>query len=403
MARTKSAKKKPSICLVMIVKDESKVIKRCIDSVKDHIDYWVICDTGSTDGTQQIIKDLMGEYKIEGELHEREWKDYGTNRTESLELSKGKCDYRLIIDADDFLEVNEGAKPFENLVEDSYKILIKLGSISYFRTQFIKSDQDWKYIGVLHEYLEGPKEEQLTEGFIEGSLMIASVSGDKREGSNGKNKYHNDALTFEKELAKSGDELNNDLRSRYQFYLGQSYRDAEMFDRSIEAYQKRADMGGWVEEVYISLYMIAKIKNAMNKPEEEIVNAYLKAWEYRPVRLEAAYNLIRYLVSKKRYFLGLTIAGMCMRMHPCEDILFVESDIWSWKMSDEYSVLAYYTGNIKEAYYSCRGIVEAPVFNQITGEEKERILKNYEIFENVFTDMEEKRMSKEAAPEEIGQ
>jgi hypothetical protein len=141
----------------------------------------------------------------------------------------------------------------------------------------------------------------------------------------------------------------------------------------------------------------------MNKPEEEIVNAYLKAWEYRPVRLEAAYNLIRYLVSKKRYFLGLTIAGMCMRMHPCEDILFVESDIWSWKMSDEYSVLAYYTGNIKEAYYACRGIVEAPVFNQIGEDEKQRILKNYEIFENVFTDMEEKRMSNEAATAEISQ
>ena len=72
-------------------------------------------------------------------------------------------------------------------------------------------------------------------------------------------------------------------------------------------------------------------------------------------------------------------------------------------MSDEYSVLAYYTGNIKEAYYSCRGIVESPVFNQIGEDEKQRILKNYEIFENVFTDMEEKRMSKESVPEEISQ
>jgi glycosyltransferase involved in cell wall biosynthesis len=398
MAKSKKSKEKTSICLVMIVKDESKVIKRCIDSVKDYIDYWVICDTGSTDGTQDVIKNLMKEYKIDGELHEREWKDYGTNRTESLELSNGKCDYRLIIDADDFLEVQEGANPFNNLTEDSYKILIKLGSISYYRTQFVKSDQDWKYVGVLHEYLEGPKDS--SEGFIENSLMIASVSGDKREGSNGKNKYYTDALTFEKELAKSEDELNNDLRSRYQFYLGQSYRDAEMYDRSIEAYQKRADMGGWAEEVYVSLYMIAKIKNAMNKPDDEIVNAYLKAWEYRPIRLEAAYHLIRYLVTQKRYFLGLTIAGMCMRMHPCNDILFVEGDIWTWKMSDEYSVLAYYTGNIKDAYYSCRAIVENPIFNEIEPSEKDRILKNYEIFENVFMESEAKKSEKEIAAEQ---
>ena len=101
----------PSICLVMIVKNESQVIKKCLESVKDYIHYWVICDTGSTDGTQQIIKEEMERYNIPGELHESEWKDFGTNRSESLALSKGKCDYRLIIDADDILEVEEGKIP----------------------------------------------------------------------------------------------------------------------------------------------------------------------------------------------------------------------------------------------------------------------------------------------------
>ena len=43
----------------MIVKNESKVIERCLGSVKDFINYWVIVDTGSTDGTQQIIKNFM--------------------------------------------------------------------------------------------------------------------------------------------------------------------------------------------------------------------------------------------------------------------------------------------------------------------------------------------------------
>ena len=61
--------KRPSLCLVMIVKNESKVIKRCIDSVKDYIDNWVIVDTGSTDGTQKLIIDIMDEYGIKGELH----------------------------------------------------------------------------------------------------------------------------------------------------------------------------------------------------------------------------------------------------------------------------------------------------------------------------------------------
>ena len=41
----------------MIVKNESAVIKRCLDSVKEIIDYWVIIDTGSTDDTKEIIQD----------------------------------------------------------------------------------------------------------------------------------------------------------------------------------------------------------------------------------------------------------------------------------------------------------------------------------------------------------
>ena len=54
-------KSQPTICLTMIVKNESQVIRRCIDSVKDYISYWVIVDTGSTDGTQDLIKEIMAE------------------------------------------------------------------------------------------------------------------------------------------------------------------------------------------------------------------------------------------------------------------------------------------------------------------------------------------------------
>jgi len=380
----------PSICLVMIVKNESQVIKKCLESVKDYIHYWVICDTGSTDGTQQIIKDEMEGYNIPGELHESEWKDFGTNRSESLALSKGKCDYRLIIDADDILQVEEGKNPFADLKEDSYKIKIQLGIISYFRTQVVKSDQDWKYVGVLHEYPEGPKDLTLTEGYIDNAIMIAAVSGDKREGLQGQNKYHSDALIFEKELVSNKD-LDPGLRARYQFYLGQSYRDAGMFERSIEAYQKRVDLGGWPEEVYISMYMIAKMKHALGHSEAEIVDAFLRAWEYRPVRLESIYNLIRFLITKKRYFMAFTLATMALRMHPCDDILFVESDIWSWKLTDEYSVLAYYTGNIKDAYNACQSILKMDEFNTLEDHEKERIQKNFETFEKVYNEQLEKK------------
>ena len=66
----------PSIALCMIVKDEVEVLSSCFASCRELIDHWVICDTGSTDGTQELIRrELAG---IPGELHERPWSTSAT-------------------------------------------------------------------------------------------------------------------------------------------------------------------------------------------------------------------------------------------------------------------------------------------------------------------------------------
>lgn len=376
-----SNKKEQTICLVMIVKNESKTIKRCIDSVKDYIDYWVIVDTGSTDGTQEIITNVMEEYGIKGELYERPWVDFGFNRTESLNYSKGKADYRLIIDADDVLMVEEEKNPFLNLDKDSYKIKIRLGNIAYYRTQLVRGDQDWVYRGVLHEYIRGPIGETLTDANLENCEMYASVSGHNRE-IKGELKYYNDALTFERALITSSEEELADLKHRYLFYMAQSYRDANMYERSIEAYQKRVEAGGWDEEVYISKYWIAKQKHALGRPDEEIIDAYLQAWEYRPTRLEALYNVIKFLGSRNRYGYAFALATIGMKSPTCTDILFVEDDIWRWRFPDEYSVLAFYNGNAKEAFNITSKLIESDEFKNIPPSDQERIKKNLGFYQD---------------------
>jgi glycosyltransferase involved in cell wall biosynthesis len=390
-------KTQPTICLTMIVKNESQVIRRCIDSVKDYISYWVIVDTGSTDGTQELIKEIMAEYNIPGELHERPWVDFGHNRTESLQYAKDKADYRLIIDADDVLFIeNQENNPFLNVDKDFYKIKIRLGSLAYYRSQLIRGNQDWKYVGVLHEYLSGPEGVSLEEDFLDGVEMHASVSGHNRD-IKGKDKYYNDALIFEKAiLTTPKEELPIDLERRYVFYMAQSYRDAGMHERSIEAYQRRVDLGGWPEEIYISKYWIARQKQTMQKPDEDVIDSYLKAWEYRPNRLEALYHLIKFLGSKKRYALAFAFSAIGMKTGPCSDILFVEDDIWKWRMPDEYSVLAYYNGNAEEAHKTTTIIINSPLFEKINKGEQERILKNLNFYEKAIN----KNQQEEEEPKE---
>ena len=147
-----------TICLCMIVKNESKIIERAINSVKHLIDYWVIVDTGSSDNTKDLIYSALN--GIPGELHDREWINFGHNRTESMHLSKDKSDYILLLDADETL-IDEGFNK-DSLTEDSYLIRF-VGDNDYAKEKIVKSGLDWKWVGVTHEYLDSPDRKSRVE------------------------------------------------------------------------------------------------------------------------------------------------------------------------------------------------------------------------------------------------
>ena len=76
---------KKTICLNMIVKNETKNLERLFKSLHKVIDYYVIHDTGSTDGTPEKIKEILGNYNISGEIHHEKWKNFGYNRQKAID------------------------------------------------------------------------------------------------------------------------------------------------------------------------------------------------------------------------------------------------------------------------------------------------------------------------------
>jgi glycosyltransferase involved in cell wall biosynthesis len=371
-----NAKQEIDLCLVMIVKDEEDTMERCLKAVSPYIKYWVIVDTGSSDNTKEVITKTMEELNIPGELHERPWVNFEVNRTESLELAKGKCDYRWIIDADDTFHLeNPNMNPFAGLTKepDSYQILYKLNSLQYHRAQIVKSDQNWVYKGVLHEYLHLEDKPNITQGIVPNSYVMADISPLKRASSL-EEKYSNDAKILEEALVKEPD------NARYQFYLAQSYRDSEQLEKSVEAYRKRVEMGGWEEEVYYSMYMIAKIKEKMGASDDEVINLFSRAWEYRPNRLECAFHVMRKLRGQNRFLLSFAYGDIAIKTKGTQDILFLETEIWQWRLLDEYSLASYYIGNPEIALEKTSAIANAPFFKDLAPEEKTRIMKNMEFY-----------------------
>ncbi len=368
-------KQTATICLVMIVKDEANNIKECLSKVAPYINYWVIVDTGSTDNTVEVIRETMKDFEIEGELHERPWVNFEVNRTESLELAKGKCDYRWIIDADDTFMVEQfGFNPFAYIDKsiDTYQITYRLNALQYHRAQIVRSDQPWVYKGVLHEYLHCDMS-NLKSAILPGCYVKADISPLKRANSL-EEKYAKDAEILEKALI---DEPNN---TRYMFYLAQSYRDSGQLEKSLEAYKKRAEAGEWEEEVYYSLYMIAKLMEKMDQPINEVIDAYSKAWEYRPQRLEAVFHVMRKLREQNRYVLAFTYGDLAIKTPGTSDILFVEPEIWQWRMVDEYSIAAFYIGHPEIAFEKTSQIVNSPVFATIHQQEQDRLRRNLEFY-----------------------
>ncbi len=233
-----------TICLSMIVKNEAHCIEKCLESVKPFIDYWIVCDTGSTDNTGEVIRKYLD--GIPGEIHNHEWEDFSTNRNKALELAKDKADYTFIIDADDQL-ITQG-NPFQNLNALTYKVKFNHGSIQYYRTQLIHNSINCKYIGVLHEFLETPP--GIEAQILHDCYIFYGATGARSKNSD---KYLHDAETFEKALEK---DPNN---SRNVFYCAQSYRDANRLIKALTFYTKRSEMGGWHEEVYVALLEAAKL------------------------------------------------------------------------------------------------------------------------------------------------
>src|SRR5262245_6198425 len=156
-----------TICLNMIVKNEAPVIRRCLESVRSLIDYWVIVDTGSSDHTQDLIREQLKD--IPGELHERAWHDFAHNRSEALDLARNHCDYLLLIDADEVIEINADFQ-LPRLTSDSYNIQIRYSGCTYLRRQLVRSSLPWRYEGVVHEYITC--EQARTEDFLPGLQTV---------------------------------------------------------------------------------------------------------------------------------------------------------------------------------------------------------------------------------------
>jgi glycosyltransferase involved in cell wall biosynthesis len=360
---TKMGKK--TVCLNMIVKDEAKVIERCLGSLKHIVDYWVIVDTGSSDGTQEIIKNFL--LDVPGELHERPWVDFAHNRNEAIQLAKNKGDYLLLIDADEVLEFEPNFK-MPALEKDVYFITLRqLNAADARRNGIINNRIDWKWEGVIHEVLVS--EQAKTSEVLQGVRNVCNLSQESGRSLDPK-KYLKDAQVLENALKK---EPNN---SRYMYYLGVSYAACDKHELARQAFEKRAAMAsGDIQETYMSIYNVAVCNERMEKFDAAI-EGYFKAHEFRPSRAEPIFHAAVLYRKKGNILLGYLLSKHALGIpRPTED-LCVEYMAYDYATLIEFANCALLLGKFREGLEACNQLLSNP---GVPGEMKPHVLKNAEL------------------------
>lgn len=362
--------KSPTLCLNMIVKNESRIITRLFDSVLPIIDSYCICDTGSTDNTIQIITEYFENKKIPGKVVVEPFKNFCHNRTFALQSCVGMSDYLLLLDADMILEITNFEKNILN-TSDSFNILQGNDSFYYQNMRIVRNNGLYSYTGVTHEYINTPPNNR-THCFEKNDLFIRDIG----DGGAKHDKFERDIRLL---LEGIKDEPNN---GRYYFYLGNSYHDSGRFGEAINAYKKRIELGGWNEEVWYSYYRIGLCFKNMHKMHDAIYY-WMEGYDYYPERLEGLFEIIqhyRFISKHKLSYMFYKQAKQILDLnHNRIGYLFLHDEIYTSKLYYEFTIIAAYVG-IHNINYEVVKVLN----NSNNDSEMSNMLQNMKFYKDVL-------------------
>jgi glycosyltransferase involved in cell wall biosynthesis/predicted GH43/DUF377 family glycosyl hydrolase len=329
----------PTVALAMIVRNEEKIIERCLRSVMPLIDSWVICDTGSSDGTREVVtRTLAG---VPGRLHENTWIDFGHNRTELLGFAHGAADYLLLVDAD--MTVRRRG-PLGELGADAY-MLREAGPLDFGVIRLVRGDRRWWYQGSTHEHIA-------TDGqFTQESLAALSIEH-HADGSARWDKLVRDAALLKRDLAR------DPRNARSVFYLAQTYRDMGQVELAIAHYRRRVEMGGWDEEVFYANLVEGVL---LGEQDEDAATAVLlEAWDRRPTRAEPLYELARLHRRRGAFASAHMFAQRGLGIAYPTDLLFIHRWVYDWGLLFERAMAAAALGRAADATGDLTALLSRP-------------------------------------------
>ena len=311
-------RKKITISLCIIVKNEEDTIARCLDSVKGIPDEIVIVDTGSTDCTKEIVKEYTDK------IFDFTWID-DFSAARNFAFSNATTDYILWLDADDvlagsdreqFLKLKKNIDPLIDVVNMPYLLAFdESGSVTFSlrRNRLVKRGKSFCWIGAVHEYLE-------VYGPVLNSDICVTHKGTESDDSDRNLKI------YEKRKARGESFSPRDL-----FYYANELSDHQFNRQAIEAYQEFLQTGlGWVEDNLSACGKLADCFQRLGEKDKELEYT-LKSFNYANPRAEFCCRLGFYFLSAEQYVQGVFWYKLATQLEkPIDNWGPMLEDCWTW-------------------------------------------------------------------------
>jgi len=225
-------RKRGRVSVSMIVRNEERVLARCLSSLKGACDEICIVDTGSTDNTVSIARHFGAKVQTVLDCNgpDGKMRDFALARNVSFDMATG--DFILWIDADEVLGAG-GAKYVRrhalNGAVAGVRVSMREGATRWFSTRLVRNDPRHRFVGRIHEYVS-------LEGDVlhEPNIVIRN-----RPDKAGKESSHERTIRISEEMLEEAPD-----NKRVLFYLANALKSAGRLDEAIARYTQYLELGG---------------------------------------------------------------------------------------------------------------------------------------------------------------
>lgn len=335
----------------MIVRDEAASIVKVLESVKPDIDHWTILDTGSTDGTQDLVRGVLG--NVPGSLHEEPFVDFATTRNRALELAGQRCTFALMMSGD---EVLVGGVALRTFLYDkaadpagAYQVELALGQLRFNQSRVTRTDGGWRYVFPVHELLVPPTGEWAAPRDVVPGCHVLH----ERTKPETPEKYLQHAQLLRRYLK------DHPKEPRCTFYLAQSLKDAGRYDDAIDVADQRIAIDAGNRAEVFAAHMVKAWSAARGGRRWSEVQGYLlAAYAHDPTRAEPLFEIGAHWRGLERHAVAYLYLSRAWRL-PMASGLFVDAEVYRWRAAFLAGICAWYVGEFEEGEAATRKALAA--------------------------------------------